>query len=225
MQSSFQEKSAKMNHHQRPPEVIDISKRPVLDCKSLIFGAAFLGFIAFAALSGYWFGRSQEPASIRLFPRAAATADSSDSMAMATGLISEDMEGVFFIDFNTGDLQCLVYYPRARAFGAHYYTNVRAQLGGIGKNSKYLLGTGFAAQGAATIGPRPGGSLVYVTDVNTGMFAAYAIPWDRNAEVTGRAQSGPLVYVGGGPIRNYQLANPPIGQPPAVVDPNINKNP
>lgn len=213
-----------MNSNLQIEEVVARNGRSALESRSFTLGAALCGAIALSGFAGYWFGMSQS-STMPVLPLAAATADSSDSLAMATGLISEDMEGVFFIDFNTGDLQCLVYYPRSRAFGAHFHTNVRAQLGGIGKNSKYLLGTGFAAQGAATIGPRPGGSLVYVTDVNTGMFAAYAIPWDRNAEVTGRAQSGPLVFVGGGPIRNYQLTNQPNAQPPAVVDPNAPKNP
>lgn len=151
-------------------------------------------------------------------PIDASSSDSSDSMAIATGPISDDAEGIFFLDFNTGDLQCMVYYPRVGRFGAHYYTNVRAQLGSGGKNSKYLMVAGAIANRATAGGARPGSSLVYVTDVTSGMFAAYAIPWDRNAESTGRAQAGPLVFVQGGPIRNYQLA-PPVAEPPKVVDP------
>ena len=198
---------------------------PLFDGRNIVAGAVICGCLLVAGGLGFWFGRSQEDPAEPLLPLNASTADSTDSMAMATGLISEDMEGVFFIDFNTGDLQCLVFYPRSGVFGAHYYTNVRAQLGGVGKNSKYLIATGFAAPRATTIGARPGGSLVYVTDINTGMFAAYAIPWDRNAEATGRPQAGSLIFVGGGPIRNYQLPNPQNAQPPAVVDPHGNKNP
>jgi hypothetical protein len=151
-------------------------------------------------------------------PLAASSADSSDSMAMATGPISDESEGVFFLDFNTGDLQCLVYYPRSGRFGAQYYTNVRAQLGNAGKNSKYLMTTGAIANRASTGGARPGNSLVYITDVTTGLFAAYAVPWDRNAEATGRTQANPLVLVQSGPIRNYQL-NTQTTEPPKVVDP------
>ena len=139
-------------------------------------------------------------------------------MAMATGPISEDTEGVFFLDFNTGDLQCLVYNPRFGGFRAHYFTNVRSQLGGAGKNSKYLLATGAIVSGPTAGGARPAGTLVYVTDVNTGLFAAYAVPWDRTMEASGRLQSGPLVFAGGGPIRNYELQNPG-NAPPAVQDP------
>jgi hypothetical protein len=175
----------------------------------------------------YWLGSAGRASSEvalqpHFVPLAASTADSTDTLAMATGLVSEDAEGVFFLDFITGDLQCMVFYPRNGAFGAHYFANVRAQLGAAGKNSKYLIGTGTIVPRAITAGARPGGCLVYVADVTTGVFAAYAIPWDRTMEASGRAQGGPLVYVGGGQIRNYQLPNPINAAPPAVVDPNAN---
>jgi hypothetical protein len=214
-----------MNSDQQPTQEVQSWPGSWGLVQNLIVGAAFSGMGLLGLVAGFWMGsRSDSPAQA-LIPLSAATADSTDSMAVATGLIGDDMEGVFFIDFNTGDLQCLAFYPRSGAFGAQFYTNVRAQLGGVGKNSKYLIATGFASQRAATAGARPASSLVYVTDINTGMFAAYAVPWDRNAEATGRAQVGPLVYVGGGPIRNYQLGNPQNAQPPAVVDPNGNRNP
>jgi hypothetical protein len=170
-----------------------------------------------ALLVGFTLGKKQ-PSQTFPLPLAASSSDSSDSMAMATGPISDDAEGVFFLDFNTGDLQCLVYYPRSGRFGAHYYTNVRIQLGSAGKNSKYLMTTGAIANRASSGGTRPGNSLVYVTDITTGLFAAYAVPWDRNAEATGRQQANPLVFVQGGPIRNYQLNSVPV-EPPKVVDP------
>lgn len=141
-------------------------------------------------------------------------------MAVATGPISDDAEGVFFLDYITGDLQCLVYYPRSGVFGARYFANVTPQLGGAGKNGKYIMVTGGALTKATTGGARPGASLVYVTDTTSGMFAAYAVPWDRNAESSGRTQSGPLVYAGGGPIRNFNLRAAQGNQPAAIVDPN-----
>lgn len=170
-----------------------------------------------ALVGGIWIGRSQSSSAIPI-PLAASASDSSDTCSIATGPISDDAEGVFFIDFNTGDLQCLVYYPRTGRFGARYYTNVRAQLGNAGKNSKYVMVTGTIASRATSGGARPGHSLVYVTDVTTGMFAAYAVPWDRSAESVGRPQGAPLVFVQGGPIRNFQLPEP-AAEPPKVVDP------
>ncbi len=141
-------------------------------------------------------------------------------MAVATGTVSDDAEGVFFLDFLTGELQCLVYYPRQGAFGARYFTNVLPHLGNTGKNSKYLLVTGDMVVPSVSGRPRPGGTLVYVTNISTGMFAAYAVPWDRTAEAAGQIQTGPLVYVGGGPVRNYQIRANNNNQPAAIVDPN-----
>lgn len=191
---------------------------------------AFLPYFAVAILCGcvttavgFWLGSSRTENSSPL-PLLAAAASASDTMAVATGPISNDAEGIFFLDFITGDLQCLVYYPRARTFGARYVTNVLPQLGGGGKNSQYILVTGAANSKGSTGGARPGASLVYVTDATSGVFAAYAVPWDRTAETSGRVQSGPLVYAGGGPIRNFKLRDP--GQKPAaIVDPNQNNQP
>lgn len=168
---------------------------------------------------GFWLGQ-ERPTAAPLPPILAAAATGSDTMAVATGPIGRDSEGIFFLDFITGDLQCLVYYPRAGGFGAHYYGNVLPHLGGGGKNSKYLLVTGQAIVSGSSGGARPAASLVYVTDITTGLFAAYAVPWDQTAESSGRVQSGGLVYAGGGPIRNFQLRDPAKNQPAAVIDPN-----
>ncbi len=159
--------------------------------------------------------------SAQLPPLLAAAAVSGDTMAVATGPIGKDSEGIFFLDFITGDLQCLVYYPRLGGFGAHYVANVMPQLGGVGgQNSKYLMVTGQAIISGSTGGARPGASLVYVTDTTTGMFAAYAVPWNPTAETSGQMQAGALVFAGGGAIRNYQLSDPNKNKPAAVVDPN-----
>ncbi len=178
---------------------------------AFVCGGCMLGF-------GFWLGRSEaQPPLPQLM---AASAASGDTMAVATGPIGKDSEGIFFLDFITGDLQCLVYYPRAGGFGAHYFGNVLPHLGGGGKNSKYLMVTGQAIVTGSTGGARPGASLVYVTDTTTGLFAAYAVPWNPTAETSGTVQSGGLVYAGGGPIRNYQLRDPAKNQPAGIVDPN-----
>lgn len=187
---------------------------------SIVMGIGLSCTLALGA--GFYLGTHRSsPASVTplTLPLRASSSDSSDTLAMATGPIGEDTEGVFFLDFNTGDLQCLVYYPRSNAFGAHYYTNVRAQLGSSGRNTKYLMVTGAINKPGTSGGPRPGNCLVYVTDVTTGMFAAYAIPFDRTAESAGRVQGAPLVFVQGGPVRNYQMPTTAI-EPPKVTDPS-----
>ncbi len=193
----------------------------------VVGGFSLAGFLAIAVAAGYWLGAQQSDGVGMdvVAPLSASTSATSDTMAMATGPVTDDAEGVFFLDFNTGDLQCLVYYPRNGAFGAHFYTNVKPQLGHSGKNSKYLMVTGYVGGRPASTGVRPAGTMVYVTDVTTGLFAAYAIPWDRTMESSGRIQGGPLVFAGGGPIRNYELKNLPTpNNPPVVADPKNANN-
>jgi hypothetical protein len=198
-------------------ELCGVATHKQINVRSLGFGLG-IGLSCLATLLvGFGLGRQQKPGNF-VMPLAASSADSSDSLAMATGQISEDADGVFFLDFNTGDLQCLVYYPRTGNFGAHFYTNVRKQLGSTGRNSKYVMVTGAMNRPANSGGARPGNSLVYVTDVTTGLFAAYAVPWDRPAETSGRPQIAPLVFVQGGPVRNYQFPAA-ANEPPQVVDP------
>jgi hypothetical protein len=183
------------------------------------------GTSCLALALGFWLGgtwqNNQTPATSlqdqvpEIF---AAAASGTDTMAVATGPVSRDAEGVFFLDFITGDLQCLVYYPQTGVFGARYFTNVQQQLGG-GKNNRYLLVTGIASQPATSGTVRPGGSLIYVTDTTTGRFAAYAVPYDTTLERRRQTQIGTLVPVAVGPIRNFEVRDPGQNQPAGIVDP------
>ncbi len=193
--------------------------------KSWMFGLAALTVTTACVASccalwvGIQIGGKSSPAEFSLPQLHASASAIGDSMAVATGAVSEDAEGVFFLDFNTGDLQCMVYYPRAGAMGAHYYANVLPALGTAGKNSKYLMVTGQAIVRAGSSNTRPAASLVYITDVTNGTFAAYAVPWDRTAESAGRPQSGQLILVSNGSVRNYRLPDN-SKKPAGIVDPN-----
>lgn len=196
-------------------------------CLSSLRGASIVAAVSLCSCLalgvGYWLG--QKPVALSpLPPLLASAAVSSDTLAVATGPVGDKSDGIFFLDFITGDLQCLVYYPRVNSFGAHYVTNVLQHLGGgAGQNTKYLMLTGQAIVTGTTGGARPGASLVYVTDTTTGVFAAYAVPWNPSAESGGQMQAGALVYVGGGSIRNFQLQAPGNNKPAAIVDPKKKK--
>ena len=136
----------------------------------------------------------------------AASATATDTMAVATGPISSDVEGIFFLDFLTGRLQCLVYYPRTGSFGARFAVDVAPHLGSS-KNSKFLMVTGQSIVQSAASNVHPAASLVYVTDTTTGYFAAFAVPWNRSLETSTRPQAGAMSYVGGGQIRDFLPQN------------------
>jgi hypothetical protein len=149
--------------------------------------------------------------------RASAT-HGGPNLAVATGLIDENSEGFFALDFLTGDLKCWVYYPRQAAFGGMFYTNVQAQLG-MSKNPEYLLVTGLAEPPSAGTNVRPAASVVYVVDTKSGFFAAYTIPWNRSLESSAAMQGGVFIPVGGGQIREPQM-----GVKKPISPPNANKN-
>ena len=124
----------------------------------------------------------------------ASSATSGDSFAIATGPIDQDAEGVFVVDFLTGNLQCSVLNKRTAKFSALFRTNVARDLG-VSKNAKYQIVTGSVnfSHGASIV--RPGMSVVYVLDTSSGKMIAYGIPWQREAATTGRPQIGSLLPI------------------------------
>lgn len=129
-------------------------------------------------------------------PLHASTAASSDTMAIATGRIDDDIEGLFTLDFLTGDLQCFVLNPRTGKYVGWFKTNVTIQLPvEKGKTPKYLLTTGNWAPTGFQTTQRPCGCVCYVADANTGMAQAYYFPWVKGAASTGITQSTPLLTI------------------------------
>ncbi len=154
---------------------------------------AFFALGGVLVLSAFWMGRNTLPAGVdpsslklsgtsQVLPNhlppeilKAAASHGSANMAIATGPVSEEAEGVFFLDYLTGDLQCWVYYPRNATFAGKFAGNVRGQLPS-GKNPEYLMVTGAINPGPTTSNTRQAACLLYVFDVNEGVFAAYAVP-------------------------------------------------
>jgi hypothetical protein len=103
-----------------------------------------------------------------------------ESFAVCTVPLSVGVEGIFMLDFETGDLSGGVINPTTRRFMGAYKHNVLADLGfkaGQVKNPKFLLVSGGADMAAA--GGLPlASSLLYVTDSSTGTTVAYGIPWN-----------------------------------------------
>lgn len=127
----------------------------------------------------------------------------SDKMALATGRIDEGVEGIFILDFITGDLTCQVLNPRSGTLGGLFRQNVVQDLGvEQGKQPKYLLVTGGLEIRQNISNVRPAKSLVYVADSNTGHWVAYMLPWNQQLANAGGAQAAPMVAVGRGTARN-----------------------
>jgi hypothetical protein len=133
-----------------------------------------------------------------------AAAHGTDGFAMATGNINEDVDGLYTLDYLTGDLHCWVFNPRTMDFRGLFSTNVLGDLGvEKGKKPNYAMVTGLVSWVGGTAGPaRPANALVYVADCNSGNFAAYGLFINKSASTVGIAQKDALRKVAFGKGRN-----------------------
>src|SRR5262245_57120358 len=129
-----------------------------------------------------------------------------DSFAIATGPVDDDVEGLYTLDFLTGDLQCFVINPRTGLVGGWFKTNVAKELPPEGtKKPHFLLATGrFVAAGGAG-NQRPAGCICYVVDANSGNVVAYSFPWNRSALNQGATQATDMRSVGKWKSRSVNL--------------------
>jgi hypothetical protein len=102
-----------------------------------------------------------------------------ETFAIATGPVDGTVDGVFCLDYLTGDLTGYVIHPRSGRFGAAFKTNITKDLPiEQGKKPAYALTLGRLNQVASYSNIKPGGSIIYVADCNTGNVAAYCFPWN-----------------------------------------------
>jgi hypothetical protein len=125
---------------------------------------------------------------------ASAAANLSEKYSIATGSVSDDAEGFFVLDHNSGLLQCNVIYPRTARFMAQFSTNIGEALGTAGKGGNYLIVTGQANFPRASNRPAAP-TIVYVLDTATGNFACYGVPFDQGATASNRPQQRELVLL------------------------------
>ncbi|GAB4139514.1 hypothetical protein [Thermopirellula anaerolimosa] len=147
--------------------------------------------------------------------------DRASNFAIATGSLDNGVEGFFFLDFLTGQLRGAVLSNQTRSFQALYEANVYGDLlsfiqmknaeiqaanaqarrsGGtprpeiqVPQTPNYLIVTGLAdIRRGPSVGVRPGQSVIYVAETNTGVVLAYAIPWSPESHSANRPFSSPL---------------------------------
>jgi len=184
-------------------------RKPLL----VLLAGMVLGAAAIAGGAGVWRGlpggTNAAFSTARAIPVVQALGSlTADKFAACTCPMDNNAEGFFILDFLTGDLTGGVLNPQAGAakFTRVYSYNVLADLGvqaGAAREPRFLLlagGMNFVGPGANTMAQ----SVLYVTDVATGVTAAYAIPWvSQQARVPGRAELVLLDIArprGGGPV-------------------------
>lgn len=129
-----------------------------------------------------------------------------DSMALATGPIDAGIEGVFILDYITGELTCQVVNPRTGTLAGLYRRNVVQDLGvEQGKQPKYLMVTGAVQSRQNISNIRPAESLLYVADSSTGHYVCYLLPWNRVAFSQNLPQASQMIPIGRGSVRQLPL--------------------
>jgi hypothetical protein len=111
-----------------------------------------------------------------------------DKFAIATGLVDERVEALYFLDFLTGDMRAAVVNPKNGRFTAFFTRNINNDFGGAGRNSGYLMVTGSVAMPRGTADFQFASSIVYVAEASTGAVAAYCIPWNSTMHFAGKQQ-------------------------------------
>ena len=130
-------------------------------------------------------------------PLHASATEGHENFAIATGLIDERVEGLYFLDYVTGNLMCAVVDPKTGQFNAFFRYNILEDFGsGARENPRYLMVTGLANMARGRGNFQVGKSIVYIAEATTGQVAAYAVPWNSPKQSAGKIQGGVLVKLG-----------------------------
>jgi hypothetical protein len=113
-----------------------------------------------------------------------------DKLAIATGLVDDTLEAIYFLDFLTGDLRAAVLNPKTGKFNSFFTRNIASDFGEAGKGARYLVVTGFADMPRGRANFQYAKSIVYVAEANTGQVAAYTIPWNSALQAAGKPYLG-----------------------------------
>ena len=132
----------------------------------------------------------------------AATASNNDSVSMATGAITGEVEGLWLLDHESGQLQCWVLSPRSGAFAGSYATNVANDLDISKGKPEFLMTTGnFVYRGGKIANQEPARSVCYVANTTSGVVAGYSLGINQNLINRGQAQGGALTKICTGKIK------------------------
>lgn len=182
------------------------SKSCMMLACGLVIGLSIGGAMTVGVILGT---KSQASASLPALEELKLKATAShgaETFAIATGPIDEEVEGLFCLDFLTGDLQCFVINPRTGGLGGWIRTNIVKDLPvEKGKKPSYLLVTGgINARGGSAGNARPAASICYVVDANTGMVAAYTFPWVKGNTAGNITQAAPMKLLYAGKARSEE---------------------
>jgi hypothetical protein len=155
-----------------------------------------VGMALGALLTAAWHGATHTPRAM------ASATHGSENFAIATGLVDDDIEALYFLDFLTGDLRGAVVSRRNAEFTGFFRYNVMGDFDRVAETPRFLMVTGLAdiprGRGASQIGS----ALIYVAEASSGQVAAYALPYNSTLNAAGAPQVGGFIRVARGSFRD-----------------------
>ncbi|MBL8890870.1 MAG: hypothetical protein JNL67_12895 [Planctomycetaceae bacterium] len=132
------------------------------------------------------------------------SASRGSKVSLATGMITDGVEGIFALDHQTGALYCWVLDPRSMALVAEYAGNVPVLMGlEQGAEYDFVMTTGQLPNQAGRAGnARPIQSVIYVAEGNSGKVGGFSFQWAQPMAARGAAQQGPISLVFSGTVRS-----------------------
>lgn len=161
-----------------------------------------VGIVVGAALSAGWHGAT------RMAPAHATATHGADNFAIATGLVDDGIEALYFLDFLTGDLRAAVISRRTGEFSGFFEYNVLSDFVGMTDEPNFLMVTGQADIPRGRGPTQIGNSLIYIAEATSGQVYAYALPYSSTLNAAGKPQSGNFYRVGGGYFRDAFVRDP-----------------
>jgi hypothetical protein len=143
-------------------------------------------------------------------PLHAAATHGIDKFAIATGLVDNTVEALYFLDFLTGDMKAAVLNPKNGKFNSLFTRNIAQDFGGSGRNSGYLMVTGSVNMPRGTANFQFANSIVYVAEASSGIVAAYTIPWNSSAQAAGKSQVSQIALLDAQPFRTTFVRDQPV---------------
>lgn len=162
-------------------------------------GTLVVGLLAGALLGDYW------PHT----PIHAVATHGNQTFAIATGPLDDRMEGVFFLDYLTGDLRGAALNFRTGRFSAFFERNIAADLGLADvRNPQFLMVTGAADFIHPPGQTRQGRTVIYVAETTSGWLGAYVMPWFASGQGTSAPFASQFVLLDRRRIRNAPVQGP-----------------
>ena len=174
--------------------------------KGLVAGSLGFGLLCLGVALGVLAARNQGPGElagpqwnpVSFAPDSAAR---SENMSMATGLVGENVEGLFVLDHVNGNLNGMVINPRTGQTGAVYTTNVFSALGISKDNADLVMTTGRINVPGNKGNQNPALCVVYVGDAATGKVAGFSLFYNQALANQGGNQGGTFQLVFSGQTR------------------------